>query len=39
VEFALKGNRLGDDILEGFHARGSLRPGRESSWVTVPVEH
>jgi hypothetical protein len=36
VEFALEGHRRRDDILEGFHARGSLRPGPEGSWIVVP---
>jgi hypothetical protein len=36
VEFALEGHRRRNEILEGFHDRGSLRPGPEGSWIVVP---
>jgi hypothetical protein len=39
VKFALEGHRRRADILEGFHARGSLRPRPEGTWLTAPVEH
>ena len=39
VEFALGGHRGRDDVLEGFHLRGSIRPGADGAWMPVPVEH
>ena len=34
VDHALDGNPRRDDILEGFHARGTVWPGADGSWVT-----
>ena len=36
VEHALAGHRRRDEILEGFHARGTLRPGPDGTWVEGP---
>jgi hypothetical protein len=38
VEFALDGRSGRDYLLEGFHARGSVRPGRDGTWVSVTPE-
>jgi hypothetical protein len=37
VEFALEGHRHRVDILEGFHDRGSLRPGPDGSWTPARI--
>ncbi len=35
VEHALAGRSAGDEILEEFHAAGSIRPGPEGTWVNA----
>jgi hypothetical protein len=35
VELALAGHRRGGDILEAFHAAGSIRPGPDGAWVSA----
>jgi hypothetical protein len=35
VEHALAARRDGDDLLEEFHARGSIRPSAEGAWEPV----
>jgi hypothetical protein len=38
VEHALDSNSKRDEIIEGFHARGTVRPGPDGSWVSsVPA--
>jgi hypothetical protein len=36
VTQALDGNPRRDDILEGFHDRGTVRPGLDGVWLSVP---
>ncbi len=38
VEYAVDGNRRRDEILEGFHARGSLRPDASGELVAVDAD-
>jgi hypothetical protein len=38
VEQALDGNAKRGEILEGFHARGTLRPNGDGTWATVVPE-
>jgi hypothetical protein len=35
VECALEGHARREDILEGYHAKASIRPGPDGSWVSV----
>jgi hypothetical protein len=35
VEYALEGKSRRDDILEGFHAKGWIRPGPDGCWLTA----
>ncbi len=35
VSQALEGNPRRDDILEGFHDRGTIRPGQDGGWLSV----
>jgi hypothetical protein len=36
VEHAVAPHRRRDEVLEGFHARGSIRPSPDGGWVEVP---